>query len=916
MWTQRWFYTLPLRLRSLLQRRRVEGELEEEFQFHVEQKTEQYIARGLDPEEARHAAMRDMDGPEQRKEECRDMRRLNFVNDLVQDLRYGFRMMRRSRGFTMVAVLSLALGIGATTAIFSLVNAVMLKMLPVKHPEQLVVIDWRAKTWPRISHSGNTWGPRGGPITASSISYPAFRQLRAQNQVLSDLFVFADLEQAHLTVDGYAEIASGHLVSGNYFSGLGVQAVEGRTFTDQDDRPDAEPVAVISFRYWNRRFGMDPAAVGKRVEVNSVPVLVIGVTPREFFGVSPGDYPDIWIPVSLQPRIAPQWGGEKKSLLGAASDWWVQPWGRLKPGVSEQQARAALDVIFRQSITAGLSSPLAPESMASIQINPGSRGLDDLRSEFSQPALILMSVVGLVLLIACANVANLPLARAIARQREAAVRLALGAGRLRLVRQSFTESVLLASLGGALGLVLAFQGGELLLALMSPGETPLQLDVRPDAHILAFCVVISLLTGVLFGLAPALRSTRIDVCPVLKGAAGSVKGGSGRSRWSLSKVLVAAQVAVSLLLLIAAGLFVRSLQKLNSMDVGFNRENLLLFGIDGSLSGYKNEQLGGLYSRIQESVEALPGVRSASLSRHSLIGDGSSRSGISVPGYANRPDEEMPVYGNRVGPGFFETIGIPILLGRGLTIHDNETAPKVVVINEALARRYFSNQSPLGRRVSWNNKDCKIVGVAKDAKYHNMREEVQPTVYEPYLQSGVGRMIFEVRTAGDPGSIIPIVRRAVASVDRNLPLYNVGTQVQQIDSYLIQERLFAKLTGCFGALAMLLASIGLHGVMSYAVARRTGEIGIRMALGAQRRDVLWQVLRETMLLVAIGLIIGLPAALASTRLIRNQLFGLKPTEPFTILVATLLLVLVAVFAGYLPARRASRLDPMVALRYK
>jgi predicted permease len=548
------------RLLASFRKNRLEDQLDDELRFHIEMRTRELVAAGMTAEEARQQATRLFGNRLLFKERTREMDTVAWLETLLQDLRYALRMLRRSPGFAVAAVLSLALGIGATTAIFSLVNAVMLKMLPVRSPEQLVVINWRAKTWPRISHSGNTWGPRGGPITASSISYPAFRQLRAQNQVLSDLFVFADLEQANVKVGGYAEIASGHLVSGNYFSGLGVQAVEGRTFTDQDDRPDAEPVAVISFRYWNRRFGLDPAAVGKTVEVNRVPIVVIGVTPREFFGVSPGDYPDIWIPVSLQPRIAPQWGGEKRSLLDRAGDWWVQPWGRLKPGVSQQRARAALDVIFRQSLTAGLPSPLTPESTASIQISPGSRGLDDLRSEFSQPALILMSVVGLVLLIACANVANLLLARATARQRETAVRLALGAGRLRLVRQSLTESVLLASLGGALGLALAFRRGKLLLALMSPGETPLQLDVRPDAHILAFCVVISLLTGVLFGLAPALRSTRIDVNPVLKGSAGSVKGGSGRSRWSLSKALVAAQVAVSLLLLIAAGLFVRSLQ--------------------------------------------------------------------------------------------------------------------------------------------------------------------------------------------------------------------------------------------------------------------------------------------------------------------------------------------------------------------
>jgi predicted permease len=523
---------------------------------------------------------------------------------------------------------------------------------------------------------------------------------------------------------------------------------------------------------------------------------------------------------------------------------------------------------------------------------------------------ILMSVVGLVLLIACANVANLLLARATARRKETAIRLALGAGRLRLIRQSLTESVLLATLGGALGLALAFQGGEFLLALIPRGEMPLALDVRPDARILIFCAVISIVSGILVGLAPALRATRVDVSPVLKVASGSLRSGYGRSRVGLGKVLVASQVAMSLLLLIGAGLFVRSLQKLNSIDAGFNREDLLLFGIDGTLNGYKDARLVNLYRQIQAQVAAIPDVRSVSLSRHRLIGDGASSTGM--PG----SNKETEVYLNFVGAKFLGTMGIPLLLGRDLTENDTETAPKVAVINETMARRFFPNQSPLGKKVGSSPEE--VVGVARDAKFNDIRGEIPPTVYFPYPQhpNRVQQMNFEVRTAGNPTVILPSVRRAVAAVDRNLPLFGVKTQVQQIDGSLVQERLFVKLTSCFGLLALLLVSIGLYGVVSYAAVRRTGEIGIRMALGAQRSDVLWQVLRETILLVAIGLCIGLPAALASTRLIRNQLFGLKPTDPFTISVATLVLVVVAALAGYLPARRASRVDPMVALRYE
>jgi len=734
------------KLRSLFRKDRADRELDAELRFHLEKQIETNIAAGMPPAEARTAALRIFGGVEHVKEECREARGVALVETLMQDVRYGLRMMRRSPGFTAVAVVSLALGIGANTAIFSLINAVMLKMLPVKNPEQLVVMNWTARQWPDIGHDGSTWGKPPGPVSGSSLSYPAFQQLRTQNRVLSDLFGFADLEQTNVNVGSHAEIANGQLVSDNYFSGLGVQAIAGRTFTVTDDLPGAEPVAVISFRYWDRRFGMDPAAVGKAIAVNGMPFVIAGVTPREFFGLSPGDYPDIWVPISMQPRVAPQWGGKEKSLLLNPGEWWVEPWCRLKPGVSRQQASAALSVILRQTMMAGLSSPPPPEKIAWVELRLGGKGLDSLRSDFSQPLLILMWVVGLVLLIACANVANLQLARSTARRKETAVRMALGAGRLRLIRQLLTESILLATLGGALGLALAFRGGELLLLLVSSSERPVALDVRPDAHILVFCTALSLVTGILFGLAPAVRATRLDVSPVLKAGTG---GGSDRPRWLLGKALVAAQVGMSLLLLIGASMFVRSLQKLNSIDVGFNRENLLLFGVDGSLSGYKDERAGNLYQRIQEGIQALPGIRSVSLSRHGLIGDGSSQSGIDIPGYEKRPGEVLLAWSNSVGPGFFETMGIPIVLGRGLTIRDNETAPKVAVINEVLARRYFPNQSPIGKRFIWHEKDVEVVGVAANAKYYDLRQENPPTIYEPYLQyvEGLGRMVFAVRTA-------------------------------------------------------------------------------------------------------------------------------------------------------------------------
>jgi len=897
------------KLRSLLRKRRADQELDAELQFHLEKQVEANIARGMPPSEARAAALCLFGGVEQMKEECRDVRGMALLDTLAQDIRYGLRMMWRSPAFTAVAVLSLGLGIGANTAIFSLINVVMLKNLPVKNPEQLVVINWAAKQFPDISHNGSTWGRPPGPFSGSSLSYPAFRQMQSQNQVLSDMFGFADMEQTNVVVGGHAEIARGQLASGNYFSGLGVEPVAGRTFTAEDDQPGAAPVAVISFRYWEGRFGRDVSVIGKTATVNGVPFVIAGVTPPEFFGLAPGECPDIWVPLSMQPRVLPQWGGKALSLLGVPGEWWVEPWGRLKPGVTPQQATAALSLALRQLVTAELAP--GPEQIPSIELRAGDKGLRDLRAEFSRPLFILMSVVGLVLLIACANVANLLLARAAARRKETAVRMALGAGRQRLIRQLLTESFLLAAVGGALGFAVASRGGELLLYLASSTEGPPVLDVHPDARVLAFCTAISLLTGLVFGLAPALRATRLDVSPVLKAGLG---GGSGSSRWMLGKALVAVQVALSLLVLLGASMFVRSLQKLNSIDLGFKRENLLLFGVDGTLSGYKDEGLGSLYQRIQERLRAIPGVRSVSLSRHSLVGDGSSQSGMDIPGYRKRPSERLVVYRNSVGPDFFETMGIPILLGRGITDRDNQTAPKVVVINEALAHRYFPNESPLGKRLAWHEKDAEVVGVAGNAKYYDLRQEVQPTVFEPYLQFGIGRMVFALRTLADPASIVRDVRVAIASVDRNLPLYNVRTQVQQINSALIQERFFAELTSCFGGLALLLASIGLYGVMSYTVAGRTGEIGIRMALGAAKADITGMVLREVFLLMTAGLGIGLPVALLCMRLIHKQLYGLNVSDPLSIAVAIGVLTLVTGLAGYLPARRASRIDPMAALR--
>jgi predicted permease len=832
------------------------------------------------------------------------------MGTLLQDLRYGLRMLSKNPGFTTVAVLTLALGIGANTAIFSLIDAVMLRMLPVRNPEQLTLLTWAAKGSPGImpandiihSLSGNMDQDKTGRFTSTSFSYPTFEQIHARDDVFSKVFAFADPDPVNFNVNGQADWANAELVSGDYFSGLGIAAVAGRTITEADDKAGAAPVAMVSYGYWERRFGREATVVGKAITVNSVPFTIIGVTPPEFFGLQPGRSLDVWLPLYTQPQVEPSWTEEGRSKFIRNDDWWVLIMGRLKPGISEPQARAALEVAFQQSMVAqeeatqksGLlqesskrGSLAGAQDLPHLELAPASKGLDNLRQEFSKPLFILMTVVGLVLLIACANVANLLLSRATTRQKEIAVRLAIGAGRRRLIRQLLTESVLLATLGGVTGLALAYWATSLLVAFMSSGREPVALGVDPDVRVLGFTAAVSVLTGILFGLAPAFHGTRLDLTPALKESPGSGPLGAFRgARSGLGKALVVAQVAMSLLLLVSAGLFVRTLRNLENLNVGFNRYNILLFGIDPTQNGYKGERLASFYQELQRRLEGLPGVRSASVSEHTLIGGGVSISGISIQGYAPKrtgtePDASGGVYFNGVGPRFFETMGIPLVLGRTIGPEDTFLAPKVAVINETLAQSYFLNANPIGRRVGFGDAktsgDIEIVGVVGDARYADLRRDVPPTVYFPYLQQlkQLGPMHFEVRTAGNPIDMLASVRRVVQSLGKNLPLLEVKTQTEQIDETLFQERLFAKLSSFFGLLALVLACVGLYGIMTFAVTRRTREIGIRMALGASRGEIAEMVLRETILMVGIGIAIGLLAALGASRVIATFLYGLN-----------------------------------------
>ncbi len=846
-----------------------------------------------------------------------------WEDEMIQDLRYGIRMLLKNPGFTCMAVLTLALGIGANTAIFSLIDAVLLKMLPVKNPEQLVL----------LSHTNSR-------TVSSRFSYSAYQRFHDHNDVLSGILGYYPLRMT-VSVDGRPEPAvSGQIVTGNYYAVLGVNAALGRTIIPDDDRaPGASPVCVISHNYWQQRFARDPAIVGKTIHLSGAPFTIIGVTPPEFYGLEVGSSLDISIPVTMQEQVTPgipsfmQYGGDRFSVMG-----------RLQPGVTIDQAQAGLKLVYQQFLAdrfARLSdSPKGKKQPSQSMLEPrltlvsGSRGLSELRRQFSQSLFVLMSAVALVLLIVCANVAGLMLTRATARRKEIAVRLALGAGRLRLIRQLLTESVLLAVLGGLLGLLFTYWGTRLLLPLLSQGEFPLHLDLSPDTRVLGFTAAVATLTGLLFGLAPAFWATRVDLQATLKND--SQWYGRRGAHLTFGQVFVIAQVALSLMLLVGAGLFMRSLQKLKQVDAGFARENILVLRLEPVESDRKTRahvlpRLNALYEELVSRVEKLPGVRQASLVGYSPISrrewavmgqDADLNQVIYVRGYTPQSGEETRVHWMQVYPNSFGTLGIPLVSGRDFTEQDDWEAQKVAVINESMAHHFWGNENPLGRRfgigIPERSGEIEIIGVVKDAKYKSLREEDRPMYYLPFNQANTGRgqMTLIVRTVADPTPLAAAVQSEARALDPIMPMFEVETLEGQVAASLTQERLVATLSSVFGLLALFLSCLGLYGILSYAVARRTNEIGIRMALGAERSDLLWLVLRDALRLTLIGAALGIPAALAAARLVSSQLFGIGAADPFTICLATLALLAVAVVAGYLPARRATRVDPLVALRYE
>jgi predicted permease len=861
------------------------------------------------------------------------------VENLIQDIRFACRTFLKNPGFALLAVLTLALGIGANTAIFTVLDSVLLRSLPVARPQQLVVL-----TNPDAHGQSN--GSESGD--RALLAYSEFEYLRDHNEVFSGIFAAdstlavtnvmisnsSDASAAVTAETATQDSARIRLVSGGYFPTLGVQPIVGRAFGPEVDRTrNSSPVAVISHAFWQQRFGADPQVIGRKIEIRQTSFEIIGVAPAGFFGETVGEAPDIWVPMTMQEAIYP--GDDLLSAFSAGTidqRMWLQVMARLKPGVSLAQANANANVVFPGYVSASAArfklsgNELKEYSDQKINVQPGARGASTLHNGFAEPLKLLMALVALVLLIACANLANLLLARGAARQREFAVRLSIGAGRGRLIRQLMTESFLLAFLGAAVGVVLAQWADNLLLRMVSPagnvGQEAIQLSLRPDARVLAFTFVVAVFTALLFGLIPALRATRLDLSPMLKsGVSGATAEGHSR-RFPVAKILVVAQVSVSLVLLVAAGLFVHSLERLNEVSLGYKTERLLLFRVRPVAAGYKDAAIPRVLQDLLDKFRAIPGVSAASLSADGLFSHSESGDPISVEGFTPKPGELLHSRMDQVGPDYFSVVGMPILSGRGITAQDSGNGPRVAIINQAFAKRFFSNTNPIGKRVTdtypGNPSSAEIVGVVADAKYNSLREETSPRLYTPIFNPlwQEQSAFYEIRTAADAASVTAALRAAVHYTNPAIPEIEVHTMSGLVNDSLQTDHFVARLSAAFGFLAILLASVGLYGIMAFTVARRTRDIGIRMALGARPAKIVRQILGETLILMLIGIAVGVPIALAGTRLIRTMLFGLGAADPVAITAACAILAAIAALAGYIPALRASQVDPMVALRYE
>ncbi|HEX3118068.1 MAG TPA: ABC transporter permease [Candidatus Acidoferrum sp.] len=848
---------------------------------------------------------------------------MSLWRTFLRDLNFALRTLRRTPGFTLVAVLTLALGIGANTAIFTLLNQVLLRLLPVKDPHSLVMLTMRGK------HYGSNWG-------SNAISYPMYKDFKEHNEVFSGMMARFPI-YASVTIGSASERVKAELVSGSYFDVLGVTTAIGRPFTPDDDKTkDGHPLVILSYNYWRDKFGAKPDVIGSNILVNNNKMTVVGVSQAGFDGVELGDPPSIFVPMMMQLELMPG----NKDMLTNRRNRWVNVFGRLKPGVSAETAKASLQPYMHSMLEMEVkeeafrnASPYDREQFLKcwMDVIPGSQGRQNVQRGLSTPLWVLMATTGMVLLIACANIANLLLARATRRQKEMAIRLAIGASRGRIISQLLIEMLVLAMAGGVLGLMLAFWADKALMSVYLPADSArLNITTSPDLRVLLFTFGVSALTALAFGLVPALQTTKPNVGTVLKDEASAVVGSGNKG---LRKSLVVVQVALSLLLLIGAGLFLRSLDNLSQLGPGFNATRLIGFEIDPSLNGYTPERGKLAYRQLTESLKSLPGVEGVGLASMRILENDEWDSSMTVEGYnPDKPDDRAEPYMNSISPNYFAALGVPIVSGRDFTDADSrevkhgqdaeDFVPATVMINETFARKFFAGRDPIGRHLGFGSDpgtktDMEIIGVVKDIKYTSLRDEIPPQAYIPYLASrGIGGMTVYVRTTADPKAMMNLIREKVRDLDANMPIFDMRTTDEQIQNSLSAERMIASLSTVFGLLATILAAVGLYGLMAYNVVQRTREIGIRMALGAAQGDVVWMVMRDVLILVGIGIAVGVPAALALTSVVRSQLYGLTGHDPMTLILATVGLAVVAFAAGYIPAIRASRLDPMRALRYE
>jgi predicted permease len=905
-------------IRTRFGRRSVPGDVDDELTFHLEMRTRQLVQSGWSPDEAREEARRRFGDLHDVRETCvtydeeriRAMNRISLLNDFRQDLSWSVRMLRRTPAVSLVVILTLALGIGANTAIFSLVNAVLLRKLNVAAPDELMVLGDPERT-------GSMWSdtnPRAGLY-----SYQTYLRLAEGQGMVSGLAATGRSDRLELRVDGTqgaGEQPRGRMVSGNYFDVLRVPAFLGRTFVaGENDVTGGSPVVVVSHGYWLRRFGGDSSAVGREVLINEARFTIIGVAARTFSGEIVGQSTDIWVPLSMQTVLAPN-----RPILDDPQAYWLLLLGRRLPGVSFEQATAGFTESVRGILAEQATIPALVEQARTIDVpvSPGARGLSRVRVTYRAPLLILMAGVGLLLLIICANVANILMARAVARTREMSVRLAIGAGRGRLVRQLLTESLLLSAIGAAAGLVLSRWMTRLLLWLAADGGTGLPLDTGIGLTALAFTSLMALVSVVVFGLMPALRASRVEVATAMRASGKSLTGGGMGQRNPLGRLLISAQVAFSVVLIVGATLLVRSLQHVQRVETGLDRDRLIIVDVDANARGYEGERLGALATELQTRIAQVPGVTAVSITENGLFAGYESATTFSVQGFEPRLRTDTVSYYDLVGPGFVKATGARLLRGRDFTGTDRRGGAPVVILNESFAKHFYGNESPVGKSIRLGDSAfAEVVGVIADVKDQSLIGEARRRFYVAYLQGvlgDAGALRLVVRSSGDPARLLPNVRKAIVDLNPDLPIRDIAPLSRLMRQSIAEERLLATLATVFGVAALLLAAIGLYGVMSYAVSRRSGEIGLRVALGARQSTVVGMVLRDAMVLVAIGVVAGVPLALAASRFIRDQLHGVGPTDPVAFGVALAILGVGAGLAALLPALRASRVAPLVALR--